>query len=128
MLVLVTTVVDRDSYAHLEEYREMLRLRNVELFVLSFARRFPSGPGTSFLERMNRYYFRHLVEETSGRFYLVDEFRYLDSLMVDLQSRLENSYTAGFYVRPNKPPREHSARLEIRRPEVEIIHRKTVVY
>ena len=66
MLVLVTTVVDRDSYTNLEEYREMLRLRNVELFVLSFSLRFPP-PGASFLQRMNRYYFRHLVEETSGR-------------------------------------------------------------
>ena len=45
ILVLFTAVVDRESYKNLEEYRQLLRHENVDVYVVSFARRFPTGVG-----------------------------------------------------------------------------------
>lgn len=128
VLVLFTATVDADSVADLEEYREMLRLAEVEVYVVSFAPRQTSGGGYSHAEKINRFYFNKLTEETSGRLYLSGEFVFLDELMNDLRSRLTHSYTLGFYVRPGEHPEEHRLEVKLSRPKCDVRHRKVVFF
>ena len=128
ILVLFTAVVDRESYKNLEEYRQLLRAENVEVYVVSFARRFASGIGNTFEQRMNTYYFRNLVKETSGHFYISEELAYLDDVFGDLKSRLANSYTLGFYVESDDEPSEHKVEIKILRGHSDITHRPILIY
>ncbi|HLV01068.1 MAG TPA: hypothetical protein VKZ59_07360 [Acidobacteriota bacterium] len=128
MLVLFTATIDRESYAHLEEYKQMLQGTDVELFVVSFALRFPSGPGVSFNEQMNTYFFRQLTGVTSGKTYISTEYAYLDRLFTDLRSRLENSYTIGFYLPASEEPDEHDVELKINRSKVRVTCRPVLIY
>ena len=128
ILVLFTAVVDRESYKNLEEYRQLLRHENIEVYVVSFARRFPTGVGNTFEQRMNTYYFRNLVRETSGHFYISEELAYIDDVFVDLKSRLANSYTLGFYVEAGDEPTEHKVEIKILRGKSDITHRPILIY
>lgn len=128
MLVLFTTTIDRESYAHLEEYQQMFSEADIELFVVSFAARFPSGPGVSFTEQMNTYFFRKLAGVTSGKAYISTEFAYLERLFTDLKSRLQNSYTIGFYLPHSEEYGEHEVELKINRNDVRVTCRPTLVY
>ena len=128
ILVLFTAVVDRESYKNLEEYRLLLRDENIEIYVVSFARRFASGIGITFEQRMNTYYFRNLVQETSGHFYISEELAYLDDVLVDLKARLANSYTLGFYVESGDEPSEHKVEIKILRGKSDITHRPILIY
>lgn len=128
MLVLFTTTIDRESYGHLEEYQQMLREVNIELFVISFAARFPSGPGVSFTEQMNTYFFRKLAGVTSGKAYISSEYTYLDELFTDLKSRLQNSYTIGFYLPHSEEEDEREVQLKVDRRDVRVTCRPLLVY
>ncbi len=127
VMVLVTTTVDRDSYRNMQEYQEVLRGADIEFYVVSFAPRFPP-PISTFEEKMNPLYFRNLVGETAGKLYLSGEYAFVSEFMDDLRTRLENTYTIGFYVESQKEPTEHEVRIEVRDPKVEVTHRKKVVY
>ncbi len=128
-LVLFTTVVDRDSINHLDEYEEMLRFFDVDLYVVSFARgRNASGFGSTHAEKINSLFFRRLTEETSGKLYLTGEYVFLDEFMDDLRTRLANSYTLGFYVDPVEERTEHEVELTIDRPKCEANYRKKLVF
>ncbi len=127
-LVFFTTTIDTDSVNDLEEYREMLRFADVDVFVVSFAVRQASGQGYSHAERVNRFYFSRLTEETSGQLYLSGEFVYLDELMDDLRARLTHTYTVGFYVEPKRHRDVHSLEVRLSRPKCEVRHRKTIYY
>ena len=128
ILVLFTAVIDRESYKNLEEYRQLLRHENIEVYVVSFARRFATGVGNTFEQRMNTYYFRNLVKETSGHFYISEELAYIDDVFVDLKSRLANSYTLGFYVEAGDEPSEHKVEIKILRGKSDITHRPILIY
>ncbi len=128
ILVLFTAVIDRESYKNLEEYRQLLRQENIEVYVVSFARRFATGAGSTFEQQMNTYYFRNLVRETSGHFYISEELAYLDDVFVDLKSRLANSYTLGFYVESGDEPTEHKVEIKILRGKSDITHRPILIY
>jgi MoaA/NifB/PqqE/SkfB family radical SAM enzyme len=128
ILILFTTTVDRESYGNLEEYRDMLREADIELFVISYAPNRPSGIGRSFEERMNPYFFKKLVAETAGWVYIVGAYVYLEDLFTDFKGRLNNHYTVGFYVDPLDSPREHEVQLEIERERCKVSHRKVLIY
>ncbi|MFB3068971.1 MAG: hypothetical protein ACE1ZI_06820 [Acidobacteriota bacterium] len=128
ILVLFTAVIDRESYKNLEEYRQLLRHENIEVYVVSFARRFATGVGNTFEQRMNTYYFRNLVKETSGHFYISEELAYIDDVFVDLKSRLANSYTLGFYVEAGEEPTEHKVEIKSLRGKSDITHRPILIY
>ncbi len=128
LLVLFTTVVDRESLANLDEYREMLRDLDLDLYVVSFASRASGGIGYTHTERANRFFFKELTDETSGRFYLSGEYAYNYEFLEDLRARLTNLYTIGFYVQPSPKPETHKIRLEIDRPGCDITHRKVLIY
>ena len=128
ILVLFTAVIDRESYKNFEEYRQLLRYEDIEVYVVSFARRFATGVGDTFEQQMNTYYFRNLVKETSGHFYISEELAYIDDVFVDLKSRLANSYTLGFYVESGDEPTEHKVEIKILRGKSDITHRPILIY
>ncbi len=127
VMVLITTTVDRDSYRNMQEYQEVLRAADIEFYVVSFAPRIPPSV-SSFEEKMNSFYFKNLVGETAGKLYLSGEYAFISEFMDDLRTRLENTYTMGFYVERQKEPAEHEVRMEVRDSKVEVTHRKKVVY
>jgi hypothetical protein len=127
-LILFTTTVDRDSYQSRDEFAEMLKTTDVELYIVSFAPRFPTGSGLTFEEKMNRFYFLHLTKETSGKLYLSGEYAYIPTFMDDLKTRLSHGHTIGFYVRPGTEPEEHKVRIRVRDDKVKVTHRETLVY
>ncbi len=128
ILVLFTTTVDRESYKSLEEYRQLLRMSDVELYVVTFSARFSSTRGASFEQTMNGYYFQNLVGETSGKLYFAEQLSYLEDSLLDLRSRLTNSYTIGFNVEPASEPIEHEVQITIDRDKSEVTHRKLLIY
>jgi hypothetical protein len=128
LMVFMTTTVDRESYRDLEEYKDLLRACDVDLYVISFAQRFPSGPGTTFEEKVNRLYFDTLIKETGGKLYLSSEYAFISEFTDDIKTRLANSYTIGFYVTPSAQPQEHTVRLLARNEKVEVAHRKKLLY
>lgn len=128
ILILFTTTINRDAISNLEEYRELLRDSSVDLYVVSFAPQFVSATGHSHAERINRNYFSRLVEETSGKLYLSGAYVFPEEFMKDLQARLDNSYTLGFYVTPEREPREHELEIELSRPKCEVVHKKKLIY
>lgn len=128
VLLFFTTHIDRQSYGNLEEYQLMLRNTDIDLVVISYALRFASGPGVSFEEKMNRYFFKNLAEETAGWAYITGEYAYMDTLFTDLRSRLQNSYTIGFYVERDGPKEEHEVEIELSCPKCKVTHRKYLVY
>ena len=77
---------------------------------------------------MNTYYFRNLVKETSGHFYISEELAYIDDIWLDLKSRLTNSYTLGFYVEADDEPTEHEVEIKILRGKSDITHRPILIY
>jgi hypothetical protein len=127
-LILFTTHIDRESYGNLDEYRDMLREVDVEVYVISWASRNPTGLGRSFEEKMNRYFFQKLVDETSGWLYLAGAYTYLDELFTDLKGRLFNNYTIGLSVDSSGPPREHEVRIRILREKCRVTHRKVIIF
>jgi hypothetical protein len=126
-LILFTTTVDRDSYGNLDEYRDMLREVDIELFVISYASNRP-GSGRSFEEKMNRFFFKKLVAETAGWVYIVGAYVYLEELFTDFKGRLNNHYTIGFYVDPIDSPRDHEVLVEVEREKCKVAHRKVLIY
>lgn len=129
ILVLVTTTVDRESYKNMEEYQETLRRNDVDLYIVSFALRFPSATGTTFEEKMNRFFFLNLVEETSGKLYLSGEYAFITEFTDDLRTRLENSYTLGFYPPGgDSEPSDHSIKIIARNEKINVTHRKKMVW
>lgn len=128
VLVLFTITVDRQSYGNLEEYQQMLRHSDIDLYAISFAPRHISHSGAAFEERMNTFFFRSLAAETGGRAYIAGEFAYLDTLFTDLKGRLANTYTLGFYVEPTGEPREAEVEIRVRRDRSQVDHRKFLVY
>ena len=127
-LVLFTTTVDRESYKSLEEYRQLLRMSDVELYVVTFSARFPSTAGASFEQTMTGYYFQNLVGETSGKLYFAEQLSYLEDSLLDLRSRLTNSYTIGFNVEPGSEPIEHKVQITIDRDKSDVTHRRVLIY
>ena len=77
---------------------------------------------------MNGYYFQNLVKETSGKLYFAEQLSYLEDSMLDLRSRLTNSYTIGFNVEPGSDPMEHDVQISIDREKSEVNHRKVLIY
>jgi hypothetical protein len=128
IVVLVTASVDRDSYKHLEEYQQMLSRSGVELYVVSFAPKAPSGGSFSFNEKMNRYFFNNLTRATSGKTYISGDYVYLSTLLLDLKARLSNHYTVGFYVEPEPEVKEHALEIKVRRDRVKVFHRRNLLY
>ena len=126
VLILVTATADRKSLKNLAEYRDMLRITDIDLYVVSFGSRVTS-PGSS-VARFNPYYFKQLVSETAGKFYLSARYVFPWEFMNDLMSTLSNSYTVGFYVQPGSPPSARSVQLELARKKIKVHHRKTLVY
>ena len=126
VLILVTATADRESLENLAEYRDMLRITDIDLYVVSFGPRVTS-PGSS-LTRFNPYYFKQLVSETAGKFYLSSKYVFPREFMNDLLSTLSYSYTVGFYVQPGSPPSARSVQLELARKKIKVHHRKTLVY
>jgi hypothetical protein len=127
-LLLFTTTIDRESYRNLEEYQDMFRETDIDLFVISYAPRTMTGLGRTFEEKMNRYFFRKLVSVTGGYAYITGEFTYMDELFTDLKSRLTNSYTIGFYVEPGEKYGEHSVELRVLRDRSKVTHREVIFY
>jgi hypothetical protein len=125
LLILFTAAIDRDGYQNLEEYQELLRQSDAELYTISFAPRFASSAAFSFEEKMTGHYFRILAGETGGRAYLVSEYTYLDELFTDLKGRIANTYTAGFY--PPGGAEEFEVEIQISREKCQIAHRKRLV-
>jgi len=129
VLVLVTTTVDRESYKNMEEYQETLRRNDVDLYIVSFAPRFPAGSGTTFEEKMNRFFFLNLVEETGGKLYLSGEYAFIDEFTGDLKTRLENSYTLGFYPPSGgAEPSDHEIKIIARNDKINVTHRKKMIW
>lgn len=128
VLFLVTRTVDRDSASDLEEYRLMLRNTGVDVFVLSLAPRFVSGPAKSYEEKVNAYFFQNLVKETAGRAYLAGEYKFAEDLFTDLKARLLETYTIGFYVEPDRQVKEHEVEIRVDREKCRVTHRKYLVY
>jgi len=128
ILVLVTTTVDRESYKNMEEYQETLRRADVDLYVVSFAPRFPTG-NTSFEEKQNRFFFLRLVDETSGKLYLSGEYAFIPEFTDDLRTRLENSYTLGFYPpEGGEEPSDHALKIVARNEKISVTHRKKMIW
>ncbi len=128
VLVFFTTTIDTESVADLEEYQEMLRYSDVDVFVVSFAHRNVGGAGYSHAERVNRFYFRKLTEETSGELFLAGEYVFLDELMNQLRGRLEHVYTVGFYARPERHPTARQLEVQLARERCDVRHRRTIYY
>jgi len=129
VLVLVTTTVDHESYKNMEEYQETLRRNDVDLYVVSFAPRFVAGSGTTFEEKMNRFFFLNLVEETSGKLYLSGEYAFITEFTGDLKTRLENSYTLGFYPpEAGTEPSDHAIKIVARNDKISVTHRKKMTW
>ena len=127
ILLLVTATVDRESLQHLGEYRDLLRLSDIQLYVVSFApRTAPSGSAATV--RFNPYYFNKLVAETGGKLYLSGEYVFPGEFMNDLTTTLANSYTVGFYVQPGAQRAVRAVRLRIDRDRIKVQHRKHLVY
>jgi hypothetical protein len=124
LLIFVTASVDRDAYLAQEEYREMFRYSDVELYTIAFAPRFASTSNFTFEEKMTGTYLRALAGETAGHAYLVSEYAYLDGLFTDLKGRIANMYTIGFY-----PPREggeYKVSIRVDRPKAQVSHRPSI--
>ncbi len=128
VLFLVTRTVDRESAGNLEEYQLMLRNTGVDVFVLSLAPRFVSGPGRSFEEKVNAYFFQNLVKETAGKAYMAGEYKFIEDLFTDLKGRLLETYTIGFYVEPGEKVEDHKVDLRVQRDKCRITHREYLVY
>lgn len=125
LLILFSAAVDRDSYQNQDEYREMLRRSEVDLYTVAFAPRFATGSAYSFEEKMTGQYLRALAGETGGRAYLVSEFAYLDELFTDLKGRIANTYTVGFY--PSGNDREFEVKIQVNRDKCEVAYRKRLI-
>ncbi len=125
LLVAFTAAVDRDSYQNLEEYREMFRRSDIDLYTVAFAPRFATGHAYTFEEKMTGHYYRALTGETGGKAYLVGEYAYLDELFTDLKGRLSNAYTAGFYPPEGGP--EFEVKIRVARDKSTVTHRKLLV-
>ncbi len=129
VLVLVTTTIDRQSYKNMEEYQETLRRNDVDLYVVSFAPRFVSGSASSFEEKANRLFFLNLVQETSGKLYLSGEYAFINEFTGDLKTRLENSYTLGFYPPDGaSEPSDHEIKIVARNEKINVTHRKKMTW
>lgn len=128
VLVLFTKTVDRESLRNLDEYRQMLRRFDVDLFVISFASRATGSVGRSHAEKANAFFFKRLTDETAGRFYLTGEYVYLREFMDDLLSRLQNSYTLGFYVDSGESRSEYDVEIRIDRPGCDVTARRKLVF
>ena len=128
VLVLFTKTVDRDSLPHMEEYRQMLRLFDVDFFVVSFASRPTGSIGRSHVEQANALFFKSLADETAGRLYLTGEYVFLNEFMDDLLSRVRNSYTLGFYVDSDDARVEHDVEILIARPKCKVTARRKLVF
>ncbi len=128
ILVLFTASIDRESVNDLDEYRSMFRLSDIDLYAVSFAPGFTTGGGFSHAERINRFYFNKLIEETGGRFYLSGRYVFPSEFMNDLKSSLAHSYTIGFYVEPGDDWSERRIKIKIDRPNCEISHRNKIVF
>ncbi len=128
VLLVFTKTIDRESYPNMDEYQLMLRNTDIDLYVVSIAPHFVTGPNYTFEERMNGPFFRALCGETGGRAYVTGEYTYLDELFTDLKGRLSNTYTAGFYVDTSRPVKEHELDIEVAREKSKITHRKYLVY
>ncbi|GAB4108482.1 MAG: hypothetical protein Kow001_05950 [Acidobacteriota bacterium] len=124
-LVAFTAAIDRDSYQNLEEYREMFRRSDIDLYTVAFAPRFATGTTHTFEEKMTGQYYRTLAGETGGRAYLVGEYAYLDELFTDLKGRISNAYTAGFYPPAGGP--EFEVKIRVAREGCSVTHRKRLV-
>lgn len=127
ILLLVTATVDRESLQHLGEYRDLLRISDIELYVVSFAPR-TAAAGSSGTARFNPYYFNKLVTETGGKLYLSGEYVFPGEFMNDLTTTLAHSYTVGFYVQPGPRRAARTVRLEVDREKIKVQHRKQLVY
>ncbi len=127
VLVLITATVDRESLKHLDEYRDMLRITDIDLYVVSFGPR-GTSPGSSPTEHFNPSYFRKLVSETGGKFYLSGGYVFPREFMNDLMTTLSNSYTIGFYVHPGSPSSIRTVELEVAREKIKVKHRKALVF
>jgi len=128
VLILMTTTVDQETYKNMEEYQEMLRRHDIDLYVISFAARNISGPGVTFAQTMSTTFFRNIVHETGGQLYLTGEYTKVSQFMDDLKTRLQNSYTIGFYATPGDEEAEHSIRIVARDEKVEVTCRKKMVF
>jgi VWFA-related protein len=127
ILVLITKTVDHESYKNMEEYQETLRRDDVDLYVVSFAPRFVSTLGATFEEKMNRFFFMNLVEETSGKLYLSGEYAFISEFTDDLKTRLENSYTLGFYPPDGgSEPSDHEIKIIARNEKINVTYRKKI--
>jgi len=128
VLVLFTASIDRESYNHLDEYKDMLRLTDVELYAITSAPRFAGGSQYTFQEKMSGYFLRQLAAETSGYAYVIKEFVYYDELFTDLVGRMTNTYTIGFYIYPGPEAESHKISLKINREKCKVNCRKSLVF
>ncbi len=127
VLLLITGTVDHESFRNLDEYREMFRISDIDLYVVSFGPR-EATSGLSATENFSPRYFKELVSETSGKFYLSSFYVFPSEFMNELMTTLSNSYTIGFYVHPGSPPSTRKVQLEVAREKIKVQHRRTLVY
>ena len=128
ILILFASTIDRQSYNNMQEYQDMLRLFDVELFVVSFAPRTNLRLGASFEEKNNAYFFKRLAGETAGKAVMTGEYTYLEELFTELKGQIMNYYTVGFYVDAAAPATEHEVELSVDRKKARVTHRKVLIY
>ena len=129
ILLLFAATADLESIRNLDEYRELLRRSDVDLYVVSFGPRQNSvSSHATMAQRANPFYFEKLVSETAGKFYLSGEFVFPREFMNDLMSTLSNTYTLGFYVEPDGSRAERTVRLQVDRRKCRVSHRKILVF
>lgn len=120
--------VDAETYRRREEYAEMFRQSDVDLYLVAFAPRFLAGRSGSVEERMTGAFCRSLAEETGGHAWVAEEFRYVDELFTEIQGRMTAAYTVGIRVTAEDPPREHRLEVRVRRKGCRVFHRPVLTY
>jgi hypothetical protein len=128
VLLVFTTYMDRQTLQDLNEYQDLLRFSDIDLFIVSFASKNTSGTSYSGVQKGSSIAFKRLVGETGGEFYLSGDHVYLYEFMEDLTSRLLNAYTIGFYVHPGEEPVPHSVDISFARDKYRVSHKKQLVF
>ncbi|GAB4232298.1 MAG: hypothetical protein Kow00109_04670 [Acidobacteriota bacterium] len=127
-LLFIFRTVDADTYQHREEYAQMFRQSDVDLYLVAFAPRFLAGRSGTPEERMTGAFCRSLARETGGHAWVAEEFRYIDELFTEIQGRMTAAYTVGLRVDPEEPPREHRLEVKVRRKGCRVFHRPVLIY
>ena len=76
----------------------------------------------------SRNYLQALASETAGRFYQADDTETIKRSFVEIAEELRRQYDVGYYPKTTSPrPEARRIRVEVDRPDAEVILRKTVI-